>query len=111
MTDRFAALEAIIASRLASGSAEYSYVARLAGQGLPEVARKVGEEAVETVIAGLAQSDEALTAEAADLVFHLAILLQMRGLGLGDVATELDRRHGASGLEEKAARKDQSRAD
>jgi phosphoribosyl-ATP pyrophosphohydrolase len=104
MTDRFAALEQIIADRLAAPGAASSYVASLAAKGLPKVAQKVGEEAVETIIAALSEDDAALTGEAADLLFHLALLLQMRGLGLNHVAAELDRRHGTSGLTEKAGR-------
>ncbi len=104
MTDRFAMLETIIAERLAAGDAGASYVASLAAKGLPKVAQKLGEEAVETVIAALGEPDEALVGEAADLVFHLTLLLKLRGLGLDDVATELARRHGTSGLAEKAAR-------
>ena len=104
MTDRFATLETIIAERLAAADAGASYVASLAAKGLPKVAQKLGEEAVETVIAALGEPDEALVGEAADLLFHLALLLKLRGLGLDDVAAELARRHGTSGLAEKAAR-------
>jgi phosphoribosyl-ATP pyrophosphohydrolase len=102
--DRFAPLEQIIADRLSAGDAGASYVASLAAQGVTKVAQKVGEEAVETVIAAVADDDAALVGEAADLLFHLTLLLKVRGLGLDDVAAELDRRHGMSGLEEKAAR-------
>ena len=104
MTDRFAPLEQIIADRLAAGDASASYVASLAAQGVAKVAQKVGEEAVETVIAAVADDDAALVGEAADLLFHLTLLLRLRGLGLDDVAAELDRRHGTSGLTEKAGR-------
>ncbi len=104
MTDRFAQLEQIIADRLAGGDAEASYVAKLASRGLPKVAQKLGEEAVETVIAALSEADDKLVGEAADLLFHLTLLLQLRGLSLSDVSTELARRHGTSGLVEKAAR-------
>lgn len=104
MNDRFAPLEQVIADRLAAGDAGSSYVAKLAAAGLPKVSQKVGEEAVETVIAALNESDSALVGEAADLLFHLTLLLQLRGLGLDDVAAELARRHGTSGLAEKAAR-------
>ncbi|MEK6541754.1 MAG: phosphoribosyl-ATP diphosphatase [Pseudomonadota bacterium] len=104
MTDRFASLESIIAARLTMGQVDSSYVAALAAKGLPKVAQKLGEEAVETVIAALSESDAALIGEAADLLFHLTLLLKMRGLGLDDVAGELARRHGTSGLDEKASR-------
>ena len=104
MTDAFAIVEQTIADRLASGDAGSSYVAQLAAKGLPKVAQKLGEEAVETVIAALGEGDAALVGEAADLVFHLTLLLKMRGLSLDDVAAELARRHGTSGLDEKASR-------
>lgn len=104
MIDRFAPLEQIIADRLASGQADSSYVAALSAKGLPKVAQKVGEEAVETVIAALAGDESALVGEAADLMFHLILLLQLRGLSLDNVASELARRHGTSGLAEKAGR-------
>lgn len=104
MTDRFAALESIIAERLAAGDASTSYVASLAAKGLPKVAQKLGEEAVETVIAALSEPDDALIGEAADVLFHLTVLLKLRGIGLDAVAAELDRRHGTSGITEKANR-------
>ena len=99
-----ARLEATIADRLGAGDASASYVAKLADRGLPKVAQKLGEEAVETVIAALGADDAALAGEAADLVFHLTLLLNLRGLGWSDVAAELDRREGVSGIAEKAAR-------
>lgn len=104
MTDRFAALEQVIADRLAAGDASSSYVASLAAKGLPKVAQKVGEEAVEAIIAALGEADDKLVGEAADLLFHLTLLLKLRGLTLDDVSAELARRHGTSGLAEKAAR-------
>ena len=104
MTDTFATLEQTIADRLVSGDAGSSYVAQLAAKGLSKAAQKLGEEAVETVIAALGEGDEALVGEAADLMFHLTLLLKMRGLSLADVAAELARRHGTSGLAEKAGR-------
>ncbi len=104
MNDRFADLEAIITDRLAAHDEQASYVASLAAKGLSKVAQKVGEEAVETVIAALAEADDALVGEAADLIFHLTLLLKLRGLGLDAVAAELARRHGVSGKVEKATR-------
>jgi phosphoribosyl-ATP pyrophosphohydrolase len=98
------ALEAVVEARLAAADPESSYVARLAAAGLPKIAQKLGEEAVETVIAALAEPDDKLVGEAADLVFHLTLLLRQRGLGWADVLGELDRRHGISGLDEKASR-------
>ena len=81
-----------------------SYVARLHAKGIAKIAKKLGEEAVETVIAALAEDDAALTGEAADLVFHLLVLLDARGLRFADVVAELERREGHSGIAEKAGR-------
>ena len=97
-------LESIIRDRLAAGDAEASYVASLAAKGRGKIAQKLGEEAVETVIAALTEDDAALIGEAADLVFHLTILLATRGLSWDDIAAELARRHGTSGHTEKANR-------
>jgi phosphoribosyl-ATP pyrophosphohydrolase len=83
---------------------EKSYTRRLLDAGAEHCARKLGEEAVETVIAGVCQSDEALEAEAADLLYHLLVLLEARGIALEDVLSVLDKRAGTSGLTEKAAR-------
>lgn len=96
-------LDTVIAARL-SGSSAPSYTRSLAEQGVAHTARKVGEEAVETVVAALAADDDAFAGEAADLIYHLAVLLALRGLCLGDVADELARRTAQSGLAEKAAR-------
>ena len=87
-----------------------SYVAALHAKGLARIARKVGEEAVEAVIAAFDDDPAALTAEAADLVFHLLVLLDARGLALADVLGELERREGVSGIAEKASREPQERA-
>lgn len=102
MTDILARLEATIRERRGADPAT-SYVARLSAAGRPKIAQKVGEEAVETVIAALAQPDK-LASEAADLLFHLLLLLADAGLSLDDVTAELARREGLSGLEEKANR-------
>ncbi len=86
-------LEGIIDRRLGADPAE-SYTARLAAGGLARLAQKVGEEGLEVALA--AQSDPSrLTAEAADLLFHLLLLLRRRGLGLRDVERELRARHEA----------------
>jgi phosphoribosyl-ATP pyrophosphohydrolase len=103
--DTLSKLEAVIGARVATADPESSYVARLAAGGLPKITQKLGEEATETVIAALVQNDAALIGEAADLVFHLTILLQQRSLKWEDVLAELDRRHGQSGLDEKAQRR------
>jgi phosphoribosyl-ATP pyrophosphohydrolase len=83
-----------------------SYVAKLLDRGTDKIAQKVGEEATETVIAAIRADKAALTSEAADLIFHLLILLEDAGLSIADVEAELDRRDGVSGIAEKAARKD-----
>ncbi len=96
-------LEATIAAR-ASASPETSYVAKLNAKGLHTIAQKVGEEAVETVIASLDGSADDLVGESADLLFHLMVLLQAKGVAFDQVLAELDRREGFSGLAEKASR-------
>lgn len=83
---------------------ETSYVAHLRRQGRQCMAQKLGEEAVEAVVASLAGSDEELVGESADLLFHLMVLLADREIALADVFAELDRREGISGIEEKANR-------
>ena len=87
-----------------SGDPAASYVARLTAKGRAKIAEKLGEEAIETVIAAVAEDKAALTGEAADLVFHLLVLLADAGIALDDVRAELARREGVSGLEEKASR-------
>lgn len=96
-------LETVIAGRL-GGDSDASYVARLHAKGLGKIAQKVGEEATETVIAALTGSDAELTGEAADLLFHLVVLLGARGIALDAVLGELVRREGMSGIVEKAGR-------
>ncbi len=101
--DTLARLAATIAARRSADPAT-SWVARLHARGLPEIAKKLGEEAVETVIAALSGSREELIGEAADTVFHLLILLDAKGVALPEVLAELERREGTSGIAEKAAR-------
>lgn len=101
--DTLARLEATIAARRAADP-ESSYVARLNARGLGKIAQKLGEEATETVIAALTQDHKALVGEAADLLFHLMVLLGAKGVPLEEVLAELDRREGTSGIAEKAAR-------
>ena len=103
MTDILRQLESTIAARRGAG-ADTSYVASLNAGGVPLIARKFGEEAVEAVVAALAQDKAALTAEAADVIFHLIVLLNAKGISLANVEAELARREGTSGLAEKAAR-------
>ena len=101
--DTLSRLEATIKQRLGA-SPEESYVAKLHARGLPVIARKLGEEAVETVIAALSGTREELTGEAADVLFHLLVLLGEKGIPLSDVLAELERREGISGIDEKASR-------
>jgi phosphoribosyl-ATP pyrophosphohydrolase len=101
--DTLARLEQTILQRL-SASPDESYVAKLHARGLPVIARKLGEEAVETVIAALSGTREELTGEAADVLFHLTVLLAEKGVPLAEVLAELERREGTSGLAEKASR-------
>jgi len=85
-------LEGIINDRYINPKEE-SYVNKLRGKGLNKIAQKVGEEAVETVIAALNQTEEDLINEASDLVFHLLVLLREKGLSLGTIAKNLEERH------------------
>ncbi|MXP29795.1 phosphoribosyl-ATP diphosphatase [Porphyrobacter algicida] len=101
--DTLTRLEATVRQRL-SADPSSSYVAQLNARGLPVMARKLGEEAVETVIAALSGSEEELVGEAADVLFHLTVLLAAKGVTLERVMAELERREGTSGLEEKAQR-------
>ncbi len=87
-----------------SEDAARSYTRQLLDSGPERCARKLGEEALETVIAGISQDQRALTREAADLLYHLLVLLESRGVSWGDVLTELEGRTGTSGLAEKAGR-------
>jgi phosphoribosyl-ATP pyrophosphohydrolase len=103
MDPRLEKLEAVIGARK-GGDAGSSYVAALFAKGREKIAQKVGEEATETVIAALSGDPAKLTSEAADLVFHLLVLLSDAGIGFDDVLAELERREGVSGLDEKAAR-------
>lgn len=98
-----ARLEATIAARRGADPAS-SYVAKLSARGTGKIAQKLGEEAVETVIAALAEDRAALVGEAADLLFHLMVLLADKGVPFAEVLAELDRREGTSGIAEKAAR-------
>jgi len=101
--DTLARLESVILARR-EADPETSYVAKLRARGRPKMAQKMGEEAVETVIAALSGDRKELTGEAADLLFHLIALLADCGVSLADVCAELDRREGVSGLDEKASR-------
>lgn len=101
--DTLQRLEQIIAERR-EASPDSSYVAKLNAAGIEKIAQKLGEEAVETVIASLSGSREEVVGESADLLFHLLVLLQARRIKLDEVMAELDSREGVSGLDEKASR-------
>jgi len=103
MSDTLARLEATIASRKGADP-KASYVASLFAKGRPKIARKLGEEAVEAIVAALAEDKAELTSEAADVLFHLMVLLADCDVPLADVLAELDRREGTSGHDEKASR-------
>ena len=96
-------LAATIKSRRDASGAK-SYTRELLDGGPERCAKKFGEEAVETVIAGVGTDDKALKSEAADTLYHLLVLLEVRGVAFADVLNELDKRMGVSGLDEKAAR-------
>ncbi len=85
-------LEAIIEER-SKASPDESYTALLRQRGIPFIAQKVGEEAVETVIEAIQGNKEKLASESADLMYHLLVLLNNSGLCLGDIAEELRKRH------------------
>lgn len=101
--DTLIRLEQTIASRRGA-SPEESYVAKLHAKGLGKIAQKLGEEAVEAVIAAMKDDRKELVGEAADLLFHLLVLLGAKDVPLAEVLAELDRREGVSGIAEKASR-------
>jgi phosphoribosyl-ATP pyrophosphohydrolase len=101
--DTLQRLAATIAARR-SEPASKSYTRQLLDAGPEHCAKKLGEEATETIIAALREDGRALTREAADLVYHLLVLLEARRVPLAQVLAELDQRMGTSGLAEKAAR-------
>ncbi|MDO9416847.1 phosphoribosyl-ATP diphosphatase [Pararhizobium sp.] len=96
-------LEAIVAER-AEASPDESWTAKLVAGGQTRAAKKLGEEAVETVIAAISNDRGNLVAESADLLYHLIVVLKIAGIPLHDVMTELAKRTGQSGLTEKANR-------
>lgn len=101
--DTLSRLERTVAERRAADPSQ-SYVASLHAKGLPQIARKLGEEGVEAAVATLSGSHDELVGEAADILFHLVVALQARDIPLVAVLAELDRREGRSGIEEKASR-------
>ncbi len=99
-----ARLETIIASRAAAADGETSYTAGLLAAGPKRCARKFGEEAIELILASQGRDANHTTAEAADVVYHLLVLLKATGVSLDQVMDELHNRFSQSGLEEKASR-------
>ncbi len=96
-------LERIIAERGRSGDSA-SWTAKLFSGGMEKAAKKLGEEAIETVIAAVGRDDRALVSESADLVYHWLVVLALAGIPLSDVLAELERRTAQSGIAEKVAR-------
>ena len=104
MTDfTLADLEKIVAERGRSGDPA-SYTAKLLGEGVERCAKKFGEEAVEAALAAVSGDRKALTAEAADVLYHLLVMLEAGGVRLAEVMAELQRRTAQTGLQEKASR-------
>ncbi|WP_442756498.1 phosphoribosyl-ATP diphosphatase [Methylocystis sp. JAN1] len=96
-------LAALIKSRR-SDTASNSYTRQLFDAGVPRISKKFGEEAFEAVIAAMEGDRKALTSEAADVLYHLLVLLEARDVTLAEVVAELGRRTSQSGLAEKASR-------
>ena len=94
-----------IIDRRAEASADKSYTRALLDKGAAHCARKFGEEAIELTVAAAAQDEAAVRAEAADVLYHLLVLLRARGVAFDSVVRELESRTRQSGHEEKAARK------
>jgi phosphoribosyl-ATP pyrophosphohydrolase len=97
-------LDAIVKQR-AAGSPDESYTAKLLAGGMERAAKKLGEEAVEAVIAAISANPGELTKEAADVLYHLLVVLHGGGVSLASVMKELENRTRQSGLAEKASRK------
>jgi phosphoribosyl-ATP pyrophosphohydrolase len=89
----------------AAASAEVSYTRKLLDRGVAHCAKKLGEEAVETALAAVTEDRDHLIAEAADLIYHLLVVLEARGIKLAEVEATLAARQAQSGLDEKASRK------
>lgn len=111
MGDTLAVLDATILDRLyrviesrRGADPSVSHTARLFAKGTEKIAQKLGEEAVETVIAAIQGERGRLVSESADLVYHLLVVLAIAGVSFGDVLAELEGRTGRSGIAEKASR-------
>ncbi len=96
-------LERIVAERAASADVK-SYTASLYAKGIGKASQKLGEEAVETVIAAVSGDRQGVVSESADLLYHLIVVLGISGIKLEEIFEELDRRTAQTGIEEKAAR-------
>lgn len=96
-------LEATIRERARSGDTD-SWTARLFAKGMDKAAQKLGEEAVETVIAAVTKDRDGIVSESADLIYHLLVVLGIAGVPFDEVLAELERRTGQSGVAEKASR-------
>ena len=96
-------LEAIVRQRAQSGDAS-SWTAKLFSQGIDKAGQKMGEEAVETLIAAIRGDKKALVSESADLLYHWLVVLAISDVTLAEVMSELERRTGRSGIAEKASR-------
>ena len=90
----------------AAASADTSYTAKLLAAGVGKCAKKLGEEAVELALAAVSETPDSVVNEAADVLYHLSVLLKAAGVSPDAVGAELLRREGVSGLEEKASRLD-----
>jgi phosphoribosyl-ATP pyrophosphohydrolase len=97
-------LEKIVAERARSGEPD-SWTAKLFSRGIDKAAQKMGEEAVEAVIAAVRGDAKGLVSESADLLYHWLVVLAIAGVPLSEVLAELERRTGRSGIAEKAARR------
>lgn len=104
MTDTLTRLAATIATRKGADP-DSSWTAKLLAKGPEKCAEKFGEEAIEAIIEAVKGDRAKLTSEAADVLYHLLVMLAARDVALADVLAELDRREGQSGISEKAARR------
>jgi phosphoribosyl-ATP pyrophosphohydrolase len=105
VSDKFTleSLARIIAERARAGG-ERSYTRKLLDEGAEKCAKKLGEEAMETALAAVSGGKQAVVAESADLLYHLLVVLEARGVALSEVYAELERRTVRSGIDEKESR-------
>lgn len=104
LSDAMQRLAAVITERRAA-SPEESYVAKLLGRGKKKIAQKVGEEGVEVALALMQEKKESIISESSDLLFHLLIAWEHAGVSFDEIASELARREGKSGIAEKNGRR------